>query len=56
MPHRHHVVLIAKERPYDEAQWRRLLTAFVYVLHERRAAQSSQRRADSAGGTPCSTC
>lgn len=36
---RHHIRLIAKQRPFDEEQWKRLLTAFAYVLHERRTAQ-----------------
>ncbi|MBF6592684.1 MAG: hypothetical protein IVW57_19410 [Ktedonobacterales bacterium] len=36
MRQRHHIQLIAKQRPFDEAQWQRLLTAFAYVLHEQR--------------------
>ena len=40
MPRRHHIRLIAKQRPFDEEQWKRLLTAFAYVLHERRTAQT----------------
>lgn len=40
MPRRHHIRLIAKQRPFDEEQWKRLLTAFAYVLHERRKAQA----------------
>lgn len=40
MPRRHHIRLIAKQRPFDEEQWKRLLTAFAYVLHERRTAQA----------------
>ena len=41
MSRRHHIRLIAKQRPFDEEQWKRLLIAFAYVLHERRAAQTS---------------
>lgn len=41
MPRRHHIRLIAKQRPFDEEQWKRLLIAFAYVLHERRTAQKS---------------
>ena len=40
MPRQHHIRLIAKQRPFDEEQWKRLLIAFAYVLHERRAAQA----------------
>jgi hypothetical protein len=40
MPRRHHIRLIAKQRPFDAAQWQRLLIAFAYVLHERRTAQA----------------
>ena len=41
MPRQHHIQLIAKQRPFDEEQWKRLLTAFAYVLHERRTTQAS---------------
>ena len=46
MPRRHHIRLIAKQRPFDEEQWKRLLIAFAYVLHEQRQA---------AGQTPTPT-
>lgn len=36
----HHIRLIAKQRPFDEEQWKRLLIAFAYVLHERRTTQT----------------
>ncbi len=52
MPNRHHVRIIAKARPYNEAQWQRLLTALVYVLHERRTAQTQQGGKAAPGGAP----
>lgn len=36
----HRVIIIAKQRPFDEEQWKQLLTAFAYVLHVRRKAQA----------------
>lgn len=39
MPGQREIIIIAKERPFDEEQWKRLLTAFAYVLHEQRKAQ-----------------
>ena len=41
MPRRHHIRLIAKQRPFDEEQWKRLLIAFAYVLHERRTTPTN---------------
>ena len=51
MPRRHHIRLIAKQRPFDEEQWKRLLIAFAYVLHERRAAQANLEAATEAQPT-----
>lgn len=48
MPAQHKVVIIAKERPFDEEKWKELLTAFAYVLHERRKAYDKQQ----PGSTP----
>lgn len=31
-----HLIIIGKERPFDEERWQQLLTAFAYVLHEQR--------------------
>lgn len=47
MPRKREVIIIAKERPFDEEQWKRLLTAFAYVLHERRKAQGNDAHADT---------
>jgi hypothetical protein len=44
MPRRHHIQLIAKQRPFDEERWQRLLIAFAYVLHERRTAQTQAQQ------------
>lgn len=40
MPAQHRVIIIAKERPFDAEKWKELLTAFAYVLHERRKAHT----------------
>lgn len=52
MPNRHRVRIIAKERPYDAAQWQRLLTALAYVLHEQRTARTNQGGNAAPGGAP----
>lgn len=38
MPRLRKIIVIAQERPFDEEKWKRLLTAFAYVLHEQRKA------------------
>ena len=42
MPAPQRVFIIATERPFDEEQWKRLLTAFAYVLHEQRKTQDKR--------------
>lgn len=42
-----HLMIIGKERPFDEERWQQLLTAFAYVLHEQRR----EAVADSTGTT-----
>ncbi len=42
------VIIIAKERPFDEEKWKRLLTAFAYVLHERHTAQRGNAHPDDS--------
>ena len=54
MPESQRVLIIAKERPFDEEsakKWKRLLTAFAYVLHERRISQGQGENvcADDSG-------
>lgn len=39
MPKPRRVIVIAKERPFDEEKWKQLLTALAYLLHERRQAR-----------------
>ena len=38
------VIIIAKERPFDEERWKELLTALAYVLHERRQRAAEDGR------------
>ncbi len=33
------LIVVAKERAFDEEKWKQLLIALAYVLHERRKAQ-----------------
>lgn len=40
MPTPRRITIIAKERPFDAEKWQQLLTAFAYVLHDRRTAAS----------------
>ena len=42
MQRKRRLVVIAKQREFDEDKWKRLLTAFAYVLHERRAEQQQR--------------
>lgn len=49
MPTPRRITIIAKERPFDEDKWKQLLTAFAYVLHERRTAASPPSGAAPAG-------
>lgn len=53
MPRKRRLLIIAKERPFDEEQWKQLLTAFTYVLHERRQAREAveENAADPADTT-----
>lgn len=30
------VVVVGKQRPFDDERWKQLLTAMAYVVHERR--------------------
>jgi hypothetical protein len=47
MPEPRRVMIIAKEREYDEERWKELLTALAYVLYERRQQAAKDRRPPS---------
>jgi hypothetical protein len=47
MPEPPRVIIIAKEREFDEERWKELLTALAYLLHERRQKTSKDRRPTS---------
>lgn len=38
------VVVIAKQREFDEEKWKQLLMAMAYLLYEQRQLQAAQRR------------
>lgn len=49
MPEPRRILIIAKQREFDEEKWKELLMAMAYLLHERRKAQAaghSDNRAD----------
>jgi|GEM_PF-3777535 len=49
MPEPRRLIVIAKQREFDEEEWKQLLMAMAYLLHERRkdqAAGNSDNKAD----------
>lgn len=48
MPKDRRIIVIARERTFDEAAWRRLLIAYAYALQEKQRRASEQ--GDSGGG------
>ena len=54
MQSRQRVIVVAKQRSFDEERWKQLLIAFAYVLHERHTAQKEARPDDTPKGTPAS--
>jgi hypothetical protein len=40
MPEPRRLIIIAKQREFDEEKWKQLLMAMAYLLHERRKAQA----------------
>lgn len=49
MPASHRVIIIAKKRPFDAEKWKELLTAFAYVLHERRKEHAQDMHPEASG-------
>lgn len=43
-----HITIIGQQRPFDEERWQQLLTAFAYVLHEQRQAETAPNAANGA--------
>jgi hypothetical protein len=46
------LIVIAKQREFDEEKWKQLLMAMAYLLHERRKTQTpvdTANKADSKG-------
>lgn len=52
MPNSCRIIVIVKLRPFDEATWKRLLTAYAYALYEKQKQRTKQVVAASEGGTP----
>ncbi len=47
MHRKRRLIVIAKQRAFDEEKWKQLLTAFAYVLHERRKEHEKQEAAQA---------
>jgi hypothetical protein len=41
------LIVIVKRRPYDEAQWKRLLLAYACALYDRARLQTPKAAADA---------
>ena len=50
MPEHHRILVIAKQRAFDEEKWKQLLMAVAYLLHEQRK-QRKERVAEQSGGS-----
>ena len=44
------LIVIAKQRKFDEEQWKQLLMAMAYLLHEQRKAQAAKQSSNNADG------
>lgn len=42
------LIIIAKQREFDEEKWKQLLMAMTYLLHEQRQAQTSKQHDSNA--------
>lgn len=52
MPNSRRIIVIVKLRPFDEAVWKRLLTAYAYALYYEQKQRTKPVIAESEGGTP----
>lgn len=43
------IVVIGKQRRYDEEKWRQFITALAYALHEREAAAEKEAETPEDG-------
>jgi hypothetical protein len=52
MQKRTKIVVIAKQRPYDEERWKQFIMMLAYALHEQRKATEAEETQDEhdAGG------
>jgi len=48
MPEPRKLIIIAKQREFDEEQWKHLLIAMAYYLHDQRKRQTSGDVANQA--------
>lgn len=42
MPKKRNIIVIAKQRAYDEETWKRFIMALAYALHERHKAEDDE--------------
>lgn len=50
MQERRNIVVIGKQRPYDEERWKQLILALAYGLHELRKAREEEAQTNGNGG------
>jgi hypothetical protein len=51
MPEPQRLIIVAKQRAFDEQKWKELLMALAYLLHEQRKEQAAGQ-SDHNAGTP----
>ncbi len=48
MSEQQRLIVIAKQREFDEEKWKQLLMAMAYLLHEQRKTQTTSQRGSNA--------
>lgn len=51
MPTTRRIIVIVRLRPFDEAAWKRLLTAYAYALYDKQKQRAKNAIAAHEGGT-----
>lgn len=47
MQKRKKIVVIAKQRPYDEERWKQFIMMLAYALHEQRKAREAEAASEN---------
>jgi hypothetical protein len=48
MPEPQRLIVIAKQRAFDEEKWKQLLMAMAYLRHEQRTSQTAKQNGNKA--------